>query len=972
MAISPDRVLKNLIDFHFENETIGVIKSTRHKVYIKKVDSDSTKISKLIQEYNQQVKCFHIFLQTAVGFFHSKKSTVYYLITPYHKNGTLRHFINFSPYFSTSNNLSLSMVCDIASGMKYLHKVDILHQNLDPDHILINDTNHPVLIGFGVPSNNSNDNYQIYSAPEILRNEEYTKKSDVYSFGLIVNEIYSQNKPFSGISIEDMIQLKNNGNFEIHASMPDFLQNIVRRCINPNPEMRPTFKDIILELKNSEHVIQDLTIASYLDKIKYLSKQIRTFSIPKQILKPIRKNIRFNDVIENPINFNELERIFPQDCNQKVIIITILGDDEVSKMSFVGTLTGNAAYMPYVSQLSFHAGVLVDGPYSKQQLTTNVFDQSFKEQFDILNISNDTLIFFVIPQADIANIFHITHCMSKITEIFCAVSFACFTIMNPNVSPTRLVRKLRNMNLLAKNKITHSFVLVKNFEHFDSFDDVDINTFLNLDNSLENLFKQMVIDSNESELNNHLNVLPIGNYEKNHKSYVFSVWYSFLVLLSKVKEDDLISVNKISNALKVTTHSLFGENQKKLNDYEDKNKIKNLFPMMNDLYNALGKCILCTDYAQYHINRILHVKDNNMYNLALLLAKNIPKETFSKKQLREVEQIIVYYSDILLPLLLNNFNIPINHIRQYSNIVKRDLNTYLKVNNIEWLKHVNFEKNRIFFDDMYDLDPISLKIEEIDQHLKYPALEITGAILFATLNGLFNNFQSSTFPFIWNYQMTTKFLGINYNIIEGKPIGSYKEQLIVFIEQNSNNDSTRIFRALTGFDVDYKKYQKISIIFYNVPVSALMDRFKKNRANGHVSKLIDPPVKKVDIMYIKGYNQKIIRNFCKKQIRKPILVSSMLQGQKINLYPGPQYEFNMFVISCDSFDYEIPNRKNYVLNMTRAKQIVLDYNEHMKNMNFLPVLSKDYNFPYAGPACNELIKYGCRFIMKDESFYKDQ
>lgn len=63
----------------------------------------------------------------------------------------------------------------------------------------------------------------------------------------------------------------------------------------------------------------------------------------------------------------------------------------------------------------------MDGPYGKQQLITNVFNQSFKEQFDILNISNDTLIFFVIPQADI---FHINHCMSKITEIFCAFSFA--------------------------------------------------------------------------------------------------------------------------------------------------------------------------------------------------------------------------------------------------------------------------------------------------------------------------------------------------------------------------------------------------------------------------------------------------------------------------------------------------------------------------------------------------------------------
>lgn len=97
----------------------------------------------------------------------------------------------------------------------------------------------------------------------------------------------------------------------------------------------------------------------------------------------------------------------------------------------------------------------------------------------------------------------------------------------------------------------------------------------------------------------------------------------------------------------------------------------------------------------------------------------------------------------------------------------------------------------------------------------------------------------------------------------------------------------------------------------------------------------------------------------------------MIQGQSIQINPGPEYEFNMFVVSKDSFDYTTLNRKNYIQNMKRAKEIILNYSPQMKNMNFLPIQAESLDFTYASPVCNELLRYECRFILKDESFYKD-
>lgn len=125
----------------------------------------------------------------------------------------------------------------------------------------------------------------------------------------------------------------------------------------------------------------------------------------------------------------------------------------------------------------------------------------------------------------------------------------------------------------------------------------------------------------------------------------------------------------------------------------------------------------------------------------------------------------------------------------------------------------------------------------------------------------------------------------------------------------------KFFRALTGFNVCLSEKKRYSLLFKNVNIAEMMNRLKKNRRSPHTSKLLDPPIKKVHILYLKNIPLNLIKKFCRNQIRKPIIVSSMIQGQSIQINPGPEYEFNMFVVSKDSFDYTTLNRKNYIQNM---------------------------------------------------------
>lgn len=129
--------------------------------------------------------------------------------------------------------------------MAYLHSHNVIHRDLKPGNVLMDEYLHPKISDFGLSkitdflSISMNQQSQkgfkgtpIYMAPEIFINEEYSKATDVYAFSIVVYEILTLNKPYSKWSINRILYKVANEGYrpEISEDIPDCFRQLIEKC----------------------------------------------------------------------------------------------------------------------------------------------------------------------------------------------------------------------------------------------------------------------------------------------------------------------------------------------------------------------------------------------------------------------------------------------------------------------------------------------------------------------------------------------------------------------------------------------------------------------------------------------------------------------------------------------------------------------------------------------------------------------
>ena len=155
----------------------------------------------------------------------------------------------------------LRMAEDVAKGMHYLHtcKPMIVHRDLKSPNLLV-DRNWCVKVtDFGLSrmkhttflSTKSNAGTPEWMAPEVLRSEPSNEKSDIYSFGVILYELVVLKVPWEGLNPMQVVGAVafQDKKLEIPEDTHADIAALMGACWEPKPEDRPSFEDILKELR---------------------------------------------------------------------------------------------------------------------------------------------------------------------------------------------------------------------------------------------------------------------------------------------------------------------------------------------------------------------------------------------------------------------------------------------------------------------------------------------------------------------------------------------------------------------------------------------------------------------------------------------------------------------------------------------------------------------------------------------------
>ncbi|KAM5555306.1 serine/threonine-protein kinase VIK-like [Rosa sericea] len=163
---------------------------------------------------------------------------------------------------------------DIARGMNYLHQhkpCPIIHRDLTPRNVLQDEAGRLKVTDFGlskIAQHNDVSGYKMtgrtgsyrYMAPEVYRRESYGKSIDIFSFALLVHEMFLGGPPNLA---EDPEQIADKRAYEdsrppLYSYLfPEPIRKLLKECWHPNPDCRPTFEEIIVELESIQGSIQD-------------------------------------------------------------------------------------------------------------------------------------------------------------------------------------------------------------------------------------------------------------------------------------------------------------------------------------------------------------------------------------------------------------------------------------------------------------------------------------------------------------------------------------------------------------------------------------------------------------------------------------------------------------------------------------------------------------------------------------------
>ena len=261
LAIDTNTIDKNADE---TDESSGMLVAI--KIYRPKNALDIEGEQRFREEFKMAFNCHHTNLLQPTSF--NIYDEVPYLVLPYCEAGSSEQFIGKK----LTNEKIWKFILDVTSGLDRLHsnQPQIIHQDIKPANILIDDNENFTITDFGISTKKTggqesyyyedNSGTMAYMAPERFQNDTAPiPQSDIWSSGATLCEILTGNVPFGeegGIN-----QLKEGASLPKLSGMSSELKNLIRSCLQKDPQKRPTARQIMDMAQKNHHQKRPLIIS---------------------------------------------------------------------------------------------------------------------------------------------------------------------------------------------------------------------------------------------------------------------------------------------------------------------------------------------------------------------------------------------------------------------------------------------------------------------------------------------------------------------------------------------------------------------------------------------------------------------------------------------------------------------------------------------------------------------------------------
>lgn len=202
----------------------------------------------------------------------TRKRHFLYVVTEFIEGRTLAQWMvdNPAPDLETVRGI----LDQIAKGLQAFHRLEMLHQDLRPENIMIDGAGTVKLIDFGstrvagiVEAANPNERKQMagtlqYAAPEYFLWEEGSTRSDLYSLGVIAYRMLTGRFPYgTGVAKcrtrAEQNKLKYASALESRRETPLWVDGAIKRAVHLNPDKRyEELSEFIYDLRHPNRAYQ--------------------------------------------------------------------------------------------------------------------------------------------------------------------------------------------------------------------------------------------------------------------------------------------------------------------------------------------------------------------------------------------------------------------------------------------------------------------------------------------------------------------------------------------------------------------------------------------------------------------------------------------------------------------------------------------------------------------------------------------